>query len=118
MRTTRLVSMTLTAVAAAALLAACSTSEPADTAMSAIAAASEAASQANGAGSADMVALCDQMVADGLSAEDATALAESNGYSARIGTIDGQPQALTMDYRVDRFTFDVTNGVVVACTYG
>jgi hypothetical protein len=118
MRTTRLIAAATTTVIAAALLTACSTSEPADTAASAIAAASEAASEANAAGNADMMALCDQMVADGLSPEDATALAESNGYSARIGTVDGTPQALTMDYRVDRFTFEVTAGKVVACTYG
>jgi len=65
-----------------------------------------------------MVALCDQMVADAMTVEDATALAESNGYIARVGTIDGEPQAVTMDYRLDRFTFDVVDGVVTACQYG
>lgn len=65
-----------------------------------------------------MIALCDQMVAEGLSPEDATALAEQNGYIARVGTIDGEPQAVTMDYRLDRFTFEVADGVVVACQYG
>jgi hypothetical protein len=99
-------------------LAACSSSEPADTAASAIDAASSAAAAGEEAGSPDMVALCDQMVADGLSPDDATALAEENGYVARVGTIDGAPQAVTMDFRTDRFTFDVENGVVVACTYG
>jgi len=67
---------------------------------------------------ADMVTLCEQMVADGLSPEDATALAESNGFVARVGTIDGEPQAVTMDFREDRFTFEVADGVVVGCTYG
>lgn len=65
-----------------------------------------------------MIALCEQMVADGLSPEDATVLAEENGYVARVGTIDGEPQAVTMDYRLDRFTFEVADGVVVACQYG
>ena len=65
-----------------------------------------------------MVALCDQMVSGSMSPEDATALAESKGYVARTGTIDGEPQALTMDYRTDRFTFEVTGGKVTACTYG
>jgi len=65
-----------------------------------------------------MVALCDQMVSGGMSPDDATALAKSKGYVARTGTIDGQPQALTMDYRTDRFTFEVTGGKVTACTYG
>lgn len=66
----------------------------------------------------DMLALCDQMVADGLTPEEATALAEENGFIARVGTIDGQPQAVTMDYREDRFTFDVADGAVIGCTYG
>jgi len=70
------------------------------------------------AGTDEMRALCDQMVADAMSPDDATALAESNGFVARVGTIDGQPQAVTMDYREDRFTFDVESDVVVACTYG
>lgn len=65
-----------------------------------------------------MLALCDQMVADAMTVEDATALAEANGYVARVGSIDGEPQAVTMDYRLDRFTFDVVDGVVTACQYG
>ncbi len=70
------------------------------------------------AGTDEMRALCDQMVADAMTTEDATALAESNGFVARVGTIDGEPQAVTMDYREDRFTFDVESDVVVGCTYG
>lgn len=70
------------------------------------------------AGDAEMTALCDEMIAQGLSPEEATALAEDRGYVARVGTIDGQPQAVTKDYRTDRFTFDVTNGVVTACAIG
>lgn len=65
-----------------------------------------------------MVALCDQMIAEAMTVDDATALAEANGYIARVGTIDGEPQAVTMDYRVDRFTFDVADGLVIGCTYG
>ena len=118
MRSTR----TLTVIAALAcsgiVLAGCSSSDEAASApASAIAAASSAAAGANGT-NPEMVALCDQMVADGLSPEDATKLAEDNGYTARVGTIDGTPQAVTMDFREDRFTFEVANGVVTACTYG
>lgn len=65
-----------------------------------------------------MIALCDQMVAETMTVEDATALAEANGYVARVGSIDAEPQAVTMDYRLDRFTFDVVDGVVTACQYG
>lgn len=65
-----------------------------------------------------MIALCEQMVSAGLSPEEAATLAEENGYISRVGTIDGEPQAVTMDYRLDRFTFEVADGVVIACTYG
>lgn len=65
-----------------------------------------------------MIALCEQMVAEGLSPDDAAVLAEQNGYISRIGTIDGEPQAVTMDYRLDRFTFEVADGAVIGCTYG
>ena len=119
MRRTR----TLTVIAALAcsglVLAGCSSSDEAASApASAIAAASSAAAAAGDGSSPEMVALCDQMVAEGLSPEAATALAEENGYVARVGTIDGEAQALTMDFREDRFTFEVTGGVVTACTYG
>jgi hypothetical protein len=126
MRTrTRTIAASLVAAAALSGLVACS-SDPADTATSAIAAASEAAGAAESAdaaaagagGTPEMQALCAQMVADGLTPDAATALATENGYVARVGTIDGEPQALTMDLREDRFTFEVTGGVVVACTYG
>lgn len=65
-----------------------------------------------------MVALCEEMVGQGLSPEEADALAVGNGYVTRVGSIDGEPQAVTMDYRTDRFTFDVVDGAVTACTYG
>ena len=113
-------------IVSTAILTACSSSSTASMPESAIAAASSAAAAAAAAdaagagvgGTAAMRTLCDQMVADGLSPEAATALAETNGYVARVGTIDGAPQALTMDLREDRFTFDVAAGVVVGCTYG
>jgi hypothetical protein len=62
--------------------------------------------------------LCDQMIADASNPEDAAALAESEGFTSRIGTIDGEPQAVTMDYRLDRFTFTIDNGVVTDCVIG
>jgi hypothetical protein len=117
MRTTKTIAASLVAAAALATLAACA-DDPAETATSAIAAASEAASAAEGGGTPEMQALCAQMVAEGLSPEEATALATENGYVARVGMLEGEPQAVTMDLREDRFTFEVTGGVVVACTYG
>ncbi len=117
MRTTKTIAASLMAAAALATLAACA-DDPAETATSAIAAASEAASAAEGGGTPEMQALCAQMVAEGLSPEDATALATENGYVTRVGMLEGEPQAVTMDLREDRFTFEVSGGVVVACTYG
>lgn len=65
-----------------------------------------------------MAALCDEMDAQGFSPEDATALAEKRGYVARVGSIDGEGQPLTKDFRPDRFTFAVSGGIVTACTFG
>lgn len=69
-------------------------------------------------GSAQMQAMCRQMVDGRMSPSQADAFAQAYGYSTRVGTIDGEPQAVTMDYRPDRFTLSVTKGAVVSCTYG
>jgi hypothetical protein len=106
--------------AAMLALAACSSAGSGAATPASAAASSAPAASASGqpAGTDAMRALCDQMVADKLSLDDATALAEKNGFIARVGTLEGQPQAVTMDYREDRFTFDIEGGVVVGCTYG
>jgi hypothetical protein len=62
--------------------------------------------------------LCDQIIADSVTPEDAAAMAEAQGFTSRVGTIDGEPQAVTMDYRLDRFTFTVDDGVVTDCVIG
>ena len=46
------------------------------------------------------------------------ALAESSGYTTRVGKVDGEDQAVTMDLREDRFTFEVESDVIVGCTIG
>ena len=69
-------------------------------------------------GSAQMVAMCGQMVDGAMTSEKAAAFAVSNGYSMRVGTIDGAPQMLTMDFRWDRFTVSLVKNVVTSCTYG
>ena len=69
-------------------------------------------------GSAQMVAMCGQMVDGAMTFEKASAFAESNGYSMRIGTIDGEPQMVTMDFRWDRFTVSLVKNIVTGCTYG
>jgi hypothetical protein len=70
------------------------------------------------AGSAQMVAMCRQMVTGAMTAEQASAFAASNGYTARVGSIDGQSLAVTADYRPDRFTLTTVGGAVTGCTYG
>lgn len=77
-----------------------------------------AGSSGDGAGSAQMVGMCRQMVDQRMTFDQASAFAESNGYTARIGSIDGQPLAVTADYRPDRFTVSVVAGAVTSCTYG
>lgn len=82
-----------------------------------------AASEANLSGEPvsakdELTALCEQIVAEALPLDAANALAEASGYITRVGTLDGQPQALTTDAREDRFTFDVEADVVVGCTVG
>ena len=72
----------------------------------------------NSTGSAQMRALCQQMVDGNMTPAQADALAKANGYSTRVGTVDGVPQAVTMDFRTDRFTLSVTKNAVVSCTYG
>jgi hypothetical protein len=77
-----------------------------------------AGSTADGAGSAQMVGMCRQMVEGAMTVDQASAFAQSNGYTVRVGSIDGQPQAVTADYRPDRFTVSVVSGAVTGCTYG
>jgi hypothetical protein len=77
-----------------------------------------AGSTGDGAGSAQMVGMCRQMVDQRMTFDQASAFAESNGYTARVGSIDGQPQAVTADYRPDRFTVSTVSGAVTSCTYG
>lgn len=77
-----------------------------------------AGSPGESAGSAQMTALCRQMATDRMTFEEADALAKANGFSARIGSIDGVAQAVTMDYRPDRFTVALVSNAVMGCTYG
>jgi hypothetical protein len=118
----RLVATVAAALVAAATLVGCGSTSTATLPAEAISAAESAASAAGDAGGVpgtpEMTALCDQMVAEGMSPDDATALAAQSGYIARVGMVDGEAMALTMDFREDRFTFEVESDVVVGCTYG
>jgi hypothetical protein len=66
----------------------------------------------------DLTALCTQIVEQALPLDAAVALAEASGYTTRIGRLDGEDQAVTMDLREDRFTFEVEADTVVGCTIG
>ena len=58
------------------------------------------------------------LLATPLPQADATARIEEAGYTWRLGTIDGEPQAVTMDYRIDRLTLTVDDGLVTDGTWG
>ena len=62
--------------------------------------------------------MCRQMVDQGMTFEQASAFAQSNGYTARVGSIDGESLAVTADYRPDRFTVSTVAGAVTSCTFG
>jgi len=66
----------------------------------------------------EVTALCAQIVTQALPLDAATALAESSGYASRVSSIDGEPQAVTMDFRQDRMNFEVESEIVVFCTTG
>lgn len=69
-------------------------------------------------GSAEMRGICGQMVSDRMSFDAAQAFAQQSGYTVRAGSIDGEGQAVTTDFRTDRVTVALNGGVVTDCTYG
>ena len=58
------------------------------------------------------------LLATPLPQDDATQRIEEAGYTWRLGTIDGEPQAVTMDYRIDRLTLTTQDGLVIDATWG
>ena len=66
----------------------------------------------------DQMAFVDELLADPLSLEEATAAIEAAGYTWRIGEIDGEGQSLTTDYVTDRLTLFVQEGTVVRAVWG
>ena len=67
---------------------------------------------------AEQSAFLADLLATPLPQDDATARIEEAGYSWRLGTIDGEPQAVTMDYRLDRLTLTTQDGLVIDATWG
>lgn len=66
----------------------------------------------------EQIALVNELLAEPLPQDEATARIEEAGYVWRLGTIDGEPQAVTMDYRTDRLTLTTDNGLVTDATWG
>jgi len=66
----------------------------------------------------EQVAFVDELLAEPLPQDEATTRIEEAGYTWRLGTIDGEPQAVTMDYRIDRLTLTVDDGLVTDATWG
>ena len=53
----------------------------------------------------------------GLGVDEATKVAESNGWTLRVSTLDGEAQMLTEDYSPSRVNVSVTGGVVTAVDF-
>ena len=66
----------------------------------------------------EQVEFVDELLAEPLPQDEATTRIEEAGYTWRLGTIDGEPQAVTMDYRIDRLTLTVDDGLVTDATWG
>ena len=60
----------------------------------------------------------DGLLATPLPQDEATAMIDEAGYTWRLGTIEGEPQAVTMDYRPDRLTLTIDQGLVTDATWG
>jgi hypothetical protein len=54
----------------------------------------------------------------GMSAAAAEEAASAAGYTVRIAVVDGEPRALTMDYRTNRINLELANDVVVRASVG
>lgn len=57
--------------------------------------------------------LLEFLVAEGTTQEEAVRIIEDLGYEWRVASIDGVPQPTTRDYREDRVTMGIDDGVVV-----
>jgi hypothetical protein len=64
-----------------------------------------------------MLSICEQAIAAG-TFKAARQVANANGYTARVSSIDGFPQNGTADFRTDRINVELVGGRVASCTYG
>ena len=70
------------------------------------------------AASAQAKYVCQAMIDRKMTQAQASAYALDNGFTTRIGSIDGVGQAVTMDYSPSRMTLSLVGGVVTACPAG
>ena len=66
----------------------------------------------------EQLTFVDDLLAEPLPQDEATQRIEEAGYVWRLGTIDGEPQAVTMDYRLDRLTLTMEDGLITDATWG
>lgn len=112
MRRTRTIGLVIaTAIVGVGVLAACSSSNEGEPMSSDQPAVVDGPSD-------EQLAFLDALVAQEPALDSATEQIEAAGYTWRLGTIDGEDQALTMDYRLDRLTLTVDNGIVTAAVWG
>jgi len=67
---------------------------------------------------AEMEAIAAEILGSPTSEADATALIESEGFTARVIERDGEPLPVTMDYRIDRFNLTVVDDIVTQLSVG
>ena len=67
---------------------------------------------------AEQLTFAEELIDAQLSEEAAAALIEDAGYTWRVGSVDGDNRPLTMDYRTDRLTLTIDNGIVTDATWG
>jgi heat shock protein HslJ len=63
-------------------------------------------------------AMCDRLVADGATMDEARAAAEDRGYVIRITSEDGESLPATMDANPGRLNVELEGGIVTGCTAG
>ena len=105
----RVIALCICAALAGVGLAACSSSEPTESAPT-----SDVINEVT----PEQETFRTDLISAGLPQDEAAALIEQNGYTWRLGTIDGEPQAVTMDYRLDRLTLTVDDGIVTDAIWG
>lgn len=67
---------------------------------------------------AQVLALCEQLLADGATEAEAQQATEQAGLVFRVLSREGEQLPATMDYRVERLNVRIEGGIVTECTSG